>query len=666
MRPTHLALSLFVFTISLIACGAQDLDVGNDSDTVDPAASETDAALAAATGAQVVVKSSADTYVRSGNYAARNYGSTTSARCDLDDGKTEERLYLRFNVGNVGPIKSAMLRFWVVNASTNSANISTLGVTSWDEAALTWNTKPASQGTLLGALGATTAGRWTEFDVTKAVSANTQLSFLFTGRSADGFGISTRESGSNAPSLVITLDAAPVVVVAAPLAGAELKGVVTLKSDAADDKGVTNVEFLVDGVSVGGNAPSNGSASLGFDTRGLTEGSHSVVARATDTAGQRTSSVPVAFTVKNVVVPLPVDAGTTNDAGIPAACSVVVGAKEIFHTSYPHAFCTADGKAAMLNGFNVRNVGLYSSPSSASAMKMIKDKGFNAVRFVMRWSVFEPSPGGTSADAEAKLDASIANAKAAGLYIILDPIHLSGGGDETPAWATGNDSVAKVNSFATPYLKRMAAKFANERSVVAIDLVNEPWMAGRDDARLMTMYNTLIAAVRSVDSDKPVIMEPMYGDSLFASSAFALLKDTSNLIFSTHDYYGGTTTATGTKACASDANGDGYHDTYSYACGSVTYNETPFYNGRIADKEAHLRATLDVLSGPRLPLYVGEYNINEEFVGAGAWRRDMAALFDKYKISRTAWEFYSQGPMSATTNVNGSPGTFKTWVNELL
>ncbi|MBK8727141.1 MAG: CehA/McbA family metallohydrolase [Holophagaceae bacterium] len=77
-------------------------------------------------------------------------------------------------------------------------------------------------------------------------------------------------------------------------------GSITLSATAADNVGVTKVEFYVDGVLKGTDSASP--YSLALDSTTLTNANHSLTAKAFDAAGNSTTSTPVAFTINNPVV----------------------------------------------------------------------------------------------------------------------------------------------------------------------------------------------------------------------------------------------------------------------------------------------------------------------------------------------------------------------------
>jgi hypothetical protein len=93
----------------------------------------------------------------------------------------------------------------------------------------------------------------------------------------------------------------PAVAVTAPAAESIVTGSVTVAADASDNVGVSSVEFLLDGVSLG-TADFSFPYSFVWNTLGTPNGTHVVSARAVDAAGGVTASVPVTVTVSNPVL----------------------------------------------------------------------------------------------------------------------------------------------------------------------------------------------------------------------------------------------------------------------------------------------------------------------------------------------------------------------------
>jgi hypothetical protein len=84
-------------------------------------------------------------------------------------------------------------------------------------------------------------------------------------------------------------DAPPSVSITHPSDGATVSGAVTVAAEASDDDAVTQVEFFLDGVSLGADTDGSDGWSTSWDTTGAVDGSHTLEATATDSAGQLTS-----------------------------------------------------------------------------------------------------------------------------------------------------------------------------------------------------------------------------------------------------------------------------------------------------------------------------------------------------------------------------------------
>jgi leucyl aminopeptidase len=90
----------------------------------------------------------------------------------------------------------------------------------------------------------------------------------------------------------------PTVSITAPAAGSTVSGTaVNIAANASDNVGVTQVEFLVDGVVKGTDTSSP--YSFTWDSTTAANGSHSLTARASDAASNSTTSAAVGVTVSN-------------------------------------------------------------------------------------------------------------------------------------------------------------------------------------------------------------------------------------------------------------------------------------------------------------------------------------------------------------------------------
>jgi hypothetical protein len=107
------------------------------------------------------------------------------------------------------------------------------------------------------------------------------------------------QTGTDSVSVTVqntTVDNPPTVTITNPSDGATVSSSLSVTADATDDYGVTQVEFFVDGSSIGVDTSVPYSAS--WDTTTYSDGAHTASAVATDTTGQ-TNSDSVSVTVQN-------------------------------------------------------------------------------------------------------------------------------------------------------------------------------------------------------------------------------------------------------------------------------------------------------------------------------------------------------------------------------
>jgi len=164
------------------------------------------------------VAPAADAYVRNGTFAAQNFG--TAAELIVKHSATidnQRQSFLRFAIGT-GTVGRAVLRLHGGLSSAGEVTVAAHSVsnTTWSEAAITWNTKPARGTTALSARRVNGTPRiWHEWDVTSWVRAERAA-----GRTAVGFALissvattpyatfSSRNATSNRPELLISEEAA--------------------------------------------------------------------------------------------------------------------------------------------------------------------------------------------------------------------------------------------------------------------------------------------------------------------------------------------------------------------------------------------------------------------------------------------------------------------------
>lgn len=103
-------------------------------------------------------------------------------------------------------------------------------------------------------------------------------------------------------------DSPPTVSITSPTGGATVSGIRTITATAADDLGVTGVQFQLDGANLGG-LDATPPYSRSWNTAGVPNGPHELRAIAFDTGGQSTISSPITVTVSNVAIPAPCAVG---------------------------------------------------------------------------------------------------------------------------------------------------------------------------------------------------------------------------------------------------------------------------------------------------------------------------------------------------------------------
>jgi hypothetical protein len=119
--------------------------------------------------------------------------------------------------------------------------------------------------------------------------------------------ITTDTSGQTASDtitvMVDNIDDPPTVSITDPGEGATVSGDISVAADAFDDDEITQVEFFVDGVSIGVDSNPFGGWSMTWDTESAADGEYPLTATATDEGGQTTSDTIMVY-VENT---LPVD-----------------------------------------------------------------------------------------------------------------------------------------------------------------------------------------------------------------------------------------------------------------------------------------------------------------------------------------------------------------------
>ncbi len=144
---------------------------------------------------------SADSYTDASNPTVNN-GILTQLRID---NSPVVNSYLRFDVqGLSGAVTKATLRVYANSSSSAGYQVYGIPDTSWGETTITFNNAPPF-GSVVGSMGAFSAGTWTTVDITPLITGNGTFSLALTGNNGTAVSFVSREGGANAPQLEVTV-----------------------------------------------------------------------------------------------------------------------------------------------------------------------------------------------------------------------------------------------------------------------------------------------------------------------------------------------------------------------------------------------------------------------------------------------------------------------------
>ncbi len=142
-----------------------------------------------------------DTYVSEQNPQG-NYGSAKVLRVDQSP---FVRSYLKFSVvGLKGQVVRAVLRIYANSNSKTGFEVHSVADTWWSEKSVSFANAPSFASEATASSGPLTKDSWVEADVTPLILGNGPYSFVLIGVGPTSISLASRESGPNAPQLVIT------------------------------------------------------------------------------------------------------------------------------------------------------------------------------------------------------------------------------------------------------------------------------------------------------------------------------------------------------------------------------------------------------------------------------------------------------------------------------
>jgi subtilisin len=196
-----------------------------------------------------------------------------------------------------------------------------------------------------------------------------------------GYGLADAQKAAGVASAPPT-DNPPSVDITAPAQGGTVSGVVAVKASASDDKGVTQVEFLVDGARIGVDTQSSDGWSASWNAAAAADGQHTITAKATDTAG-KTASDAIVVLVSNTDI-APTVQITNPQKGTTVSGTVTITATATDDKGVASVKFTIDGGSAVVdsdgsNGWSAQwNTAAFSNGSHTLAVVATDTKGQTA------------------------------------------------------------------------------------------------------------------------------------------------------------------------------------------------------------------------------------------------------------------------------------------------
>jgi hypothetical protein len=144
----------------------------------------------------------ADTYVDA-SLPSSSFGSSVSM---YDDASPVKQSFVRFNVTGLSgrPVLDARLRLYNKDSSPQGGRVWSIASNSWSEG-MTWDSRPAIDGPLLGQYGAVQSGNWYEADLGQFPGGDGTVSLAIDSTNTDGAKWGTRES-ANPPRLLVDVE----------------------------------------------------------------------------------------------------------------------------------------------------------------------------------------------------------------------------------------------------------------------------------------------------------------------------------------------------------------------------------------------------------------------------------------------------------------------------
>ncbi len=132
-----------------------------------------------------------------------NYGKTANLRVDSSPAT---RSYLRFVVNGLGggTVQSTILRIYANSSNTIGFSVRSVANNTWTETGITYTNSPAA-GNVISSSKPFSGGVWVAVDVSSYIKAEGTYNLVLTTTNSTNTSLASRETGSKAPQLVVTM-----------------------------------------------------------------------------------------------------------------------------------------------------------------------------------------------------------------------------------------------------------------------------------------------------------------------------------------------------------------------------------------------------------------------------------------------------------------------------
>jgi hypothetical protein len=155
--------------------------------------------LVASSNAFVLVPSE-DSYV-SADSPQKSFGSETYLKIDK---AAQKSAYLKFKLPQGTSFSKALLKLSPTDSNPNGGKLAVLTENLWSEKLLTFDSRPSSEETPIGAIGAISSRVAKTIDVTSYVKAGSTYTFKISTEGSDSIGYSSREASTEtSPALLL-------------------------------------------------------------------------------------------------------------------------------------------------------------------------------------------------------------------------------------------------------------------------------------------------------------------------------------------------------------------------------------------------------------------------------------------------------------------------------